>query len=330
MSNAAPSMAKKYHKFITERTNSEDGRVDVRLARADEIVMRTAMLESNWMMSNITLMDVKETKGQAVAIGSSGLHTGRVIEGRFNRVLDVDGTPFELVETDSCASLSYREMAALANYGSYGTFEETVDDFFQMAIVLDILRVGFNGQRIAMPTDPVNNPNGEDINRGWHTIAKDFNDGSQVSTAAVTLGDGGDFAHLDALTNNLIKSRIPKRFREDPRLVVLVGSELAAQQRLRLFNGADKPADISAAQMSVSSVAGRFAFVPPFMPGKRLAVTTLANLHVYTQENTRKIRAGFVDERSVYEQGYLRMEGYALQDGFMYAAVDEEALTLIE
>ncbi|HGY9166315.1 TPA: P2 family phage major capsid protein, partial [Escherichia coli] len=84
---------------------------------------------------------------------------------------------------------------------------------------------------------------------------------------------------------------IAEQFREDPRLVVLVGAELAAHQRLKLFNAADRPSDVNAAQMATSSVAGRFAFIPPFMPGKRLAVTTLDNLHIYTQAITRWFRA---------------------------------------
>lgn len=61
----------------------------------------------------------------------------------------------------------------------------------------------------------------------------------------------------------------------------------------------------------MSSVAGRFAFVPPFMPGKRLAVTTLSNLHIYTQKGSRRFRAEFVDDRCVYEHSYWRNEGYA-------------------
>ena len=109
-----------------------------------------------------------------------------------------------------------------------------------------------------------------------------------------------------------------------------MGAELAAQQRLRLFNAADRPAEVSAAQMGISSVAGRFAFIPPFMPGKRLAVTTLSNLHIYTQAGTRYFRAEFDDDNCEYVHSYLRNEGYALGNPELYAAVDENAVSLVE
>ncbi|VEA90943.1 major capsid protein [Salmonella enterica subsp. houtenae] len=66
------------------------------------------------------------------------------------------------------------------------------------------------------------------------------------------------------------------------------------------------------------------------MPGKRLAVTTLDNLHIYTQAITRWFRAEFDDENSEYVHSYLRNEGYALGEPELYAAVDESALTFAD
>lgn len=322
-----PEFAKKYHWHITnEIHHGDEKRFTVK--QENEKLVRTAIFESAWMMQAITLIDVNQMEGAAYNIGGSGLFTGRGLTERFNRNLPIEGTPYSLVETDSCASLDYDQLSAIANYGGYEHFEKKVEEFFNSAISLDMLRVGFNGERIAHPTDPTANPKGQDVNIGWHPLAKAFNDGSQVITDPLTLGTGGDYPHLDALANKLITDKIPEAYREDPRLVVLVGADLAAAERLRLFNAADRPADLAAAQMLTSSVAGRFAFVPPFMPGKRLAVTTLENLHIYTQANTRYFRAEFVDDRTVYERSYLRNEGYALGNGYLYAAVDESAVTL--
>lgn len=315
-------------KKYTPYEGKQDDKGYIYLQSSDGRILQTAITESLWMMKNITLKLVSEGKGQAVTVGSRRLHTGRSVEGPFRRRLAATGTDYELVETATHASLTYREMAELWNFGGDKHLEETVGAFFEQAVALDMLRVGFNGQRVAWPTDPDANPSGEDINVGWHALAKAFNGGSQVMTDAIALGDGGDFSNLDALADHLIKTKIPEALREDPRLVVLVGAELAAAQRLKLFNGADTPANTAGAQTALSAVAGRFAFVPPFMPGKRLTVTTLANLHIYTQEATQKARAEFNDEYGEYEHSYLRVEGYALQDGMLYAAVDESALTL--
>ncbi len=66
------------------------------------------------------------------------------------------------------------------------------------------------------------------------------------------------------------------------------------------------------------------------MPGKRLVVTTLSNLHLYTQRNTRQRKAEFVDDRKQYENNYLRNEGYALEYPELYGAIDESAVTIGE
>ena len=89
-------------------------------------------------------------------------------------------------------------------------------------------------------------------------------------------------------------------------------------------------ADVQASQMAISTIAGRFAIIPPFMPGRRLVATTLDNLHIYTQKHTRRFRAEFVDDRKVYQHSYLRNEGYGLDDTNLYAAIDENAFQIEE
>ncbi len=327
-----PDMAKQFHQLFTRGaeyfSNNKEG--EFTISTPSENYLHIAMLESGWMMGSITLRDIDSSTGQAIEIGDNSLHSGRALSGRFKKKLTVNGTPFELVETDSCVSLSYEQLGQLANINGFDKFVALISDFFGRAVSLDMLRIGFNGEYAGLPTNPIENPKGEDINTGWHAIAREFNNGSQVITEKFSLGEGGDYPHLDALANQLIKDKIPEAFREDPRLVGLVGAELAAKERLRLFNAADRSlSDTAAAQLLTSSIAGRFAFVPPFMPGKRLAITTLENLHIYTQKGSRRFRAEFVDDSAEYQHAYLRNEGYALGNGFLYAAADENAITLL-
>lgn len=331
-SHPIPVMAKQFHQHFTRGADyfNSDKTGEFTISNPSENLLNIAMLESGWMMGNITLRDIDRPTGQAIEIGDNSLHTGRALSGRFKKKLSTNGTPFELIETDSCVSLSYEQLGQLANIQGFDQFVSLINDFFGRAFSLDMLRVGFNGEYGGLPTDPIKNPKGQDVNTGWHAIAREFNQGSQVITKAITLGKEGDYPHLDALASQLIQDKIPEAFREDPRLVVMVGAELAAQERLRLFNGGDRSlSDAAAAQMLTSSVAGRFAFVPPFMPGKRLAITTLENLHIYTQKGSRRFRAEFVDDAKEYQHAYLRNEGYALGNGFLYAAADESAVTLL-
>ena len=59
-----------------------------------------------------------------------------------------------------------------------------------------------------------------------------------------------------------------------------------------------------------------------------MIVTTLPNLHIYTQRGTRQRKAEFVEDRKQYENKYLRNEGYAVEYPELYAAFDESAVAI--
>lgn len=299
-----------------------------KLTDPQETTLRAALLESVEFLSLITVADVDQLSGQVVSVGASALHTGRNADGRFTKRVGVDGNDYKLVETDSCAALRWDLLSMWANAGSEEEFFQLVQTFSNQAFALDMLRIGFNGKSVAPTTDPVKNPNGEDVNIGWHARMKTFKDGYQIMSDPITLDDKGDYRSLDAMASDLINAKLPQQFRNDPRLVVMVGADLVAAEQYRLYQAADKPTEKIAAQMLGSTIAGRPAIVPPFMPGKRMVVTPLSNLHIYTQRGTRQRKAEFVEDRKQYENKYLRNEGYAVEVPELYAAIDEDAVTI--
>lgn len=292
-----------------------------------ETQLRDAMLEDSTFLNLITWLDVDQLQGQVVNVGNPGLFTGRKQGGRFIRPTGVDGLEYKLVETDSGAALTWSLLSVWANAGSEEEFFQRMQAFTNEAFVLDMLRIGFNGTSVAKSTDPNAHSCGEDVNIGWHQFVKNF-DANQIITIPMTLGEGGDYASLDAMVSDLINEKIPAQHRDDPRLTVLVGSDLVAAEQYRLYQAADRPTEKIAAQMLGTSIAGRPAMVPPFMPGKRLIVTPLSNLHIYTQRGTRQRKAEFVEDRKQYENKYLRNEGYAVEVPQLYAAFDESAVTI--
>lgn len=327
LNQTAEQMLAKYIHNFSLASNRLDVKKLFSLTPPQETRLRQAILHGTEFLSMINCADVDQITGQVVRTGVSQLYTGRKKDARFSRKIGIEGNEYKLTKTDSCAVLTWDLLSQWGNSGTENEFFALVQTFIEQSFGLDMLRIGFNGTHIADETDPDNYPNGEDVNIGWHQIAKNWNGGSLVLQDQVTLGAGGDYATLDAIASDL-KNSIRPEFRNDPRLVVLVGSDLVAYESFRLYQQADKPTEKIAAQLLSDSIAGMPAYIPPFMPGKRMVVTTLQNLHIYTQRNTRRRAAEDVQDREAFESKYWRMEGYALEIPELYAAVDENALSI--
>lgn len=331
LNKRAKNLMAQYCAGLAENYGQESANLYFSLTDPQETTLRQALLESVEFLDMLTCADVDQLSGQVVSVGSSALHTGRHETSRFIRRVGVDGNDYKLVETDSCAALRWDLLSVWANAGKdENEFFNLVQTFSNQAFALDMLRIGFNGTSVAKTTNPDENPNGEDVNIGWHERMKSYGGGKQIITDPVVLDDKGDYRGLDAMASDLINTKIPAQYRNDPRLVVLVGADLVAAEQYRLYQAADRPSEKIAAQMLGSTIAGRPAVIPPFMPGKRMVVTPLKNLHIYTQRNTRQRKAEFVEDRKQYENKYLRNEGYAVEEPELYAAFDESAVTIGE
>lgn len=328
LNQTAEQMLAKYIHNFSLASNRLDVKKLFSLTPPQETRLRQAILHGTEFLSMINCADVDQITGQVVRTGVSQLYTGRKKDARFSRKIGIEGNEYKLTKTDSCAVLTWDLLSQWGNSGTENEFFALVQTFIEQSFGLDMLRIGFNGTHAADETDPDNYPNGEDVNIGWHQIAKNWNGGSLVLQDPVTLGAGGDYATLDAMASDL-KNSIRPEFRNDPRLVVLVGSDLVAYESFRLYQQADKPTEKIAAQLLSDSIAGMPAYIPPFIPGKRMVVTTLQNLHIYTQRNTRRRAAEDVQDREAFESKYWRMEGYALEIPELYAAVDENALSIV-
>ena len=295
-----------------------------------ETKLKAALLEQVEFLGMITKMDVDQIKGQVISVGGTGIATGRKSNKRHTSNQSHKGHTYELVETDSCAVVPWATLAAWGNAGSKNEFMKLLSQNSMKRFSLDILRIGFNGTSVADNTDPVANPLGQDVNIGWHQLVKN-NAPDQIVTDDIylnlnadpkTLKDG-EYATLDAIATELKNSLIHESLREDPDLVVLVGSDLIAAAQTKMMNEAGKPSEKVAAMKMDKDIAGMRAYRPPFFPGKRIVVTKLTNLHCYTQRGTRHRKAENVEDRKQHEDKYLRYEGYAIEEYEAYAAIDE-------
>lgn len=294
-----------------------------------ETKLKAALLESVEFLSLITTMEVDQIKGQVIKVGNYSIATGRKGGSRFVTGQDVDGHTYELTETDSCAALTWALLSVWGNAGNLKQFMQLMNQNATKRFALDMLRVGFNGTSIAADSDPEANPLGEDVNKGWHQIVTE-KAAAQIVTDPIyfDVDGGGDYKTLDAIVTELKNTLINSALRSDPRLVVLVGSDLTAAAQTSMMNKADTPSEKVAAQKMDKQIGGMTAYTPPFFPGKRIVVTMLSNLHIYTQKGTKHRKSENVEDRKQYEDKYWRNEGYAIEEFEAYAAIDESAVTI--
>lgn len=328
LNQRAEQLIKKYSTALAKQAGVTDVTKQFSLSNPMDTRLREAILHSTEFLQMITCFDVDQLSGQVIVTGMSQLLTGRKSGGRFIRKLGVAGNKYELNETDSCAAIDWATLSVWANSGADGEFFRMIQDFTDKSFALDMLRIGFNGTHVADTSDPDLYPNGEDVNKGWHQIAKEWNGGAQVLTTPVTLGQGGSYETLDAMASDLV-NHLPIECRNDPNIVILVGSDLLAREQFRLYSKADTPTENLAAAQLDTIIAGKKAFVPPFMPGKRIVATTLKNLHIYTQKGSRRRAAEDVQDRKQFENKYWRNEGYALEVPELYVSIDESAISFV-
>jgi len=167
---------------------------------------------------------------------------------------------------------------------------------------------------VAPTTNRAENPLLQDVNEGWlHKIRTkaparvmddgDLTDGGEkaiyvAAGAEVVDGDASnldtaeaDYANLDALAFDALNLLDPWH-RSDTDLVVIVGWKLVNDKYLNLLQAAgDTATEREAAHRILTlpkQLAGKRAVVVPFFPEDALLVTSLDNLSIYWQEETRR------------------------------------------
>ena len=289
-----------------------------------ETKLRAAIHHSDAFLSMISVMPVQQITGQVVDVGVDALLTGRKANGRFVNELGNTGNTYTLTETDSCGAIKWAMLTQWANAGNTGEFVKLMNAAMTRAFALDMLRVGFNGTSIATTTNPETSPLGQDINKGWLTIAKEKQP-VQVLASAILDSTGtveDSYKNLDSLVQDLINTTIHEVHRQNPDLVVLVGSDLVASEQHRLLELADSPTEHKAAQSLAKTIAGKKAYTPPFFPATQVMVTTTKNLQIMQQTGTQWRKSRNEEDRKQFENSWLRMEGYAIGDLDKFAAIE--------
>lgn len=309
------------------------------------VELKKAIIEGSAFLGKINMLDVKQTEGTAVTVGVDQMATGRASEedGRFQGTgVGMKGNTYKLQETDTIVKMSWAQQAAWVNAGSPGEFNRKVKEYTNQQIAADIVKVGWNGIEAKKPTNPTENPLGQDVNEGWQAhverqapeqIVKDDGEGNPIyfDPEGTKDADGNPlytYKTLDAMASDLINSVLAPEFRQSPDLVVLVGHDLISAAQYKLYSEADKPSEHNDAQKLDKSIAGRLAYVPPYFPSKRMVVTSYKNLSVYNQAESKRRKVKDNDDKARMESTYWRMEDYMVEELGKYAAFDEDSVVI--
>lgn len=297
--------------------DAEDVVAKFSVAPAVEQKLEEKIQESSDFLQQINIVGVPQQTGQKV-----GVAVTRPIASRTNTKSGKRRTPTDPTDTGDngtyfCRQTNYDHALPYAKLDAWRhkpEFQTLVRDVILKQQGRDRIMIGFNGTSIADDTKLADNPLLQDVNEGWlhkirtHAASRVLDDGELTDgatkaiyvAAGIEVVDGdatniataqADYANLDALAFDALDLLDPWH-RGDTDLVVIVGWALVKDKYLNLLQAAgDTATEREAAHRILTlpkQLAGKRAVIVPFFPEDAMLVTSLDNLSVYWQEETRR------------------------------------------
>ncbi len=282
--------------------------------------LNEAITHKSDFLQRINVIPVSEIKGQKVFLGVSGPVTGRTNTKTTDREAKdasaLDDDQYELYSTESDVSLPYAKIDAWAKFPD---FQQRYSAAVQKQIALDRLMIGFHGVKAAPQTNLLEFPMLQDVNKGWLQIAREQIPEQVLSqgldAGKITLGEGGDYANLDALVHDT-KQMVDERVRDGGDLIAIIGSDLLAADKAKLYaKQGDVPTEkerIEDAQV-IATYGGLPSFSVPYFPVNAVVVTSFDNLSIYFQDSSWRKQTVDNPKRSRVEDYNSRNEGYVIE-----------------
>lgn len=291
--------------------------------------LNDAITERADFLERINVVPVTEIKGQKVMLGINGPVTSRTNTKTTDReakdVSDLNGLDYELHSTESDVGLPF---AKIDSWAKFPDFAERYSAAVQKQIALDRIMIGWHGVTAAIQTDLVAHPMLQDVNKGWLQIAREQVPEQVIEQGAtpgkITLGAGGDYENLDALVHD-VKQMIDTVFRDGGDLIAIVGSDLLAHDKAKLYsNQAGKPTEKERIenQQVIATYGGLPTFTVPHFPTDAVVVTSWDNLSIYFQDSSWRRHLIENPKRSRVEDYNARNEGYVIEQLGKFAAAE--------
>ncbi|MBX9858981.1 MAG: phage major capsid protein, P2 family [Sphingomonas sp.] len=264
--------------------------------------------QSSEFLSQINMIGVDQQEDVTLGLGVTRPLAGRTNTAAGNRRTPTDPTDSNQINTYRCVQTNFdwaRKYALIDQWAHRPDFQIIMSSAIQKQEGRDHIMIGWNGTSIAAATDRVANPLLQDVNQGWlykirtNSAERVLNDGALTADplkaiyvdASGKIGVDVDYANLDALVYDAVQL-LAEWHRDDTDLVAIIGRDLLHDKFLNVINAAgDKATEMEARDRILTlpkMVGGKRAIVVPFFPANAVLVTSLDNLSIYLQNNTRR------------------------------------------
>ena len=283
--------------------------------------LENAVLESSDLLKRINVVMVQEMKGSALRLGVLSPVASRTDTNTKARettdIHSLQENTYSCEQTNFDTHLNY---PTLDSWAKFPDFAARIGKLKAERIALDRIMIGWNGTSAAATTNRTEHPLLQDVNKGWLAQIEDKAKARvlkeiEKSSGKIEIGAGKTYKNLDALVFALKEDFIPAQYRDDTKLVAIMGSDLLADKYFPLINQ-EKPSEILAGDTVISQkrVGGLQAVSVPFFPKGTVLVTSLDNLSIYVQEGKVCRHLKDVPERNRVEDYLSSNEAYVVEN----------------
>lgn len=321
MRNETRVLFEKYTDQIAKLNGIGDASKKFSVVPSVQQTLETKIQESSEFLGRINIIGVRELKGEKLGLGVNSTIAGRTNVANNPRnprdVTIVEGKDYECKFTEFDTAIPYSKLDAWAKFPD---FQSRIRDAIIRQQALDRIMIGFNGTSAATQTDRAANPLLQDVNIGWlekYRLEASARVLKQVAVAnKVRVGKAGDYENLDALVYDAVNELIDPWHRESTDLVAIVGRKLMSDKYFPLINKEQAPTESKALDLIISQkrIGGLGAVRAPFVPEGTIFVTSLENLSVYWQEESRRRHIKEAPERNRIENYESSNDSYVVED----------------
>ncbi|MGR2682260.1 P2 family phage major capsid protein [Chromobacterium haemolyticum] len=247
-----------------------------------------ALKAKSRLLSTINVLGVSEITGRSQNFDIAGTLAATVDTNRHARQpaqKTWQPAQYFCQQTNFDAAFDYATLDAwMSETQDQALFEARARQTLERRILLDRIMIGFRGLERAQDSDRAQHPQLQDVNVGWLQQIRE--QAPKACLERVRVGEGERFRNLHRLVRHAVNNLLAPAWRDDPRLVALVGADLLPDA----VCDATPQADGDDLVFHKQRLGGLQAATAAFFPGDSILITRLDNLSLYFNHHAMRYR----------------------------------------